>query len=93
MNKWGFWDLSISITVLCYSHLETPCIMCVQYRGGAQYHGVFNTMGYHEYHCGVQYCGRYPEYHRGYHEYHGGYFEYHGVFSTVLDIMINVGIS
>ena len=35
---------------------------------------------------GVQYCG-------GYHEYHGGYLEYRGVFSTVRDIMINVGIS
>ena len=27
-----------------YSSLS-PCIMCVQYRGGDQYHGVFSTMG------------------------------------------------
>ena len=42
--------------------------------------GVFSTVG------GVQYRG-------GYHEYRGGYLEYRGgwVFSTVGDIMINVG--
>ena len=33
-------------------HLYTPCIMSVQYRGGAQYRG-----GYHEYRGGVQYRG------------------------------------
>ena len=50
-----------------------PCIMCVQYAGGAQYRGgVQYRGGYHD-KCGdilstvegVQYRG-------GYHEYHGG---------------------
>ena len=65
----------------------SPCIMCVQYRGGAQYRGgcsvpwgdILSTVGgyhdkcggYHEYRGGVQYRG-------GYHEYCGGYLEYHG---------------
>ena len=42
--------------------------MCVQYRGGAQYRGVFSTMvgyeyrgGYLEYRGGVQYCGGYHD--------------------------------
>ena len=55
------------------SCLKSPCIMCVQYRGGAQYRG-----GYHEYRggiswvpWGVQYCG-------GYHDKCGGYLEYCG---------------
>ena len=43
--------------------------------------GVFSTMG------------GYHEYRGGYHEYRGEYLEYRGVFSTVGDIMINVGIS
>ena len=31
----------------------SPCIICVQYRGGVQYHG-----GYHEYRGGyLEYCG------------------------------------
>ena len=38
----------------------TPCIMCVQYRGGDQYRG------------GVQYRGGYHEYRGGYLEYRGG---------------------
>ena len=63
----------------------TPCIMCVQYRGGYSVPwGVFSTMGdimstvggYLEYHGGVQYRG-------GYHDKCGGYLEYRGVFSTV----------
>ena len=39
---------------LLYKILSSaPCIMCVQYRGGVQYHG-----GYHEYHVGyLEYCG------------------------------------
>ena len=57
------------------------CIMCVQYRGGAQYRE------------GVQYCGGYHEYRGGYHEYRGDILSTVGVFSTVGDIMINVGIS
>ena len=65
---------------------ETPCIMCVQHRGGVQYSG-----GYHEYRGGVQYRGGYHDeyggyleycggvqYRGGYHEYHGGYLEYRG---------------
>ena len=43
-----------------YSSLS-PCIMCVQYCGGVQYHG-----GY------LEYCGGYLEYHGEYHEYRGG---------------------
>ena len=48
------------------AHL-TPCIMCVQYRGGCSVPwGVFSTVGgYLEYRGGVQYRG-------GYHEYRGG---------------------
>ena len=54
-----------------YRHLQfnieiSPCIMCVQYRGGAQYRG-----GYLEYRGGVQYRG-------GYHDKCGGYLEYRG---------------
>ena len=60
--------------------LSSPCIMCVQYRGGVQYHG-----GYHEYHGGyLEYRGG-VQYHGGYHEYRGGYLEYGG------DIMMHVG--
>ena len=44
----------------------SPCIMCVQYRGGVKYRG-----GYHEY------CGGYLEYH-GDVQYRGGYLEYCG---------------
>ena len=55
----------------------SPCIMCVQYRGGAQYRG-----GNHEYRGGNH------EYRGGYHEYRGGYLEYRG---GVQYIMINVG--
>ena len=29
----------------CFSRFKPPCIMCVQYCGGAQYRGVFSTMG------------------------------------------------
>ena len=59
-----------------------PCIMYVQYRGGAQYRG------------GVQYRGGYHEYRGGYHEYRGGYLEYRGGCSVPWgDIRINVGIS
>ena len=55
--------------------LATPCIMCVQYRGGVQY--IMSTVGgYLEYRGGVQYRG-------GYHDKCGGYLEYRGVFSTV----------
>ena len=77
--------------------LLSPCIMCVQYRGGAQYReGVQYHGGYHEY------CGGYLEY-RGDVQYHGGYLEYRGgvqywgnimstvgVFSTVGDIMMHM---
>ena len=44
-----------------------------------------------QYHGGAQYRGgcSVPW---GYHEYRGGYLGYRGVFSTVGDIMINVGI-
>ena len=45
---------------------------CVQYCGGAQYHG-----GYHDA------CGGYPEYHGGYHDKFGGYLEYHGGYHDV----------
>ena len=53
--------------------LYSPCIMCVQYRGGLQYRGgvqyrgdiMINVGGYLEYRGGVQYRG-------GYHEYRGG---------------------
>ena len=31
----------------------TPCIMCVQYRGGAQYRGGSVPWRYHEYHGGI----------------------------------------
>ena len=52
--------------------------MCVQYRGGCSVPwGVFSTVG------GAQYHG-------GYHEYRGG-ISCVGVFSTMGDIMINVG--
>ena len=67
--------------------------MCVQYRGGAQYRGVFSTVGdimstvgrYLEYRGGVQHRG-------GYHDKCGGYLEYSGVFSTVGDTMSTVGV-
>ena len=44
---------------LSVKFIRTPCIMCVQYRGGAQYRGVFSTVGgYHEYRGGyLQYRG------------------------------------
>ena len=58
--------------------------MCVQYRGGDQYRGVFSTVGgyyeyrggYLEYRGGVQYRG-------GYHDKCGDIMSTVGVFSTV----------
>ena len=46
-----------------------------------------------QYRGGGQYCGGGVQYHGGYHEYHGDILSTVGVFSTVGDIMINVGIS
>ena len=60
---------------------RSPCIMCVQYRGGCsvpwRYHEYRG--GYLEYRGGVQYRG-------GYHEYCGGV-----ILSTMGDIMMHVG--
>ena len=67
-----------------------PCIMCVQYCGGAQCRGVFSTLGdvtrtaggYLKYHGEFQYRGGYEYACRGYLEYpegvqyRGGYHEY-----------------
>ena len=69
----------------------SPCIMCVQYRGGAQYRGVFSTVGdILSTVGGVQYrggyhdkCGGYLEY-RGGVQYHGGYHKYHGGLSDLI---------
>ena len=52
----------------------SPCIMCVQYRGGCSvpWGDIMSTVGgYLEYRGGVQYCG-------GYHDKSGGYLEYRG---------------
>ena len=53
----------------------SPCIMCVQYRGGAQYVGVFSTMG--DIMINV---GGFLEY-RGVFSTVGGYHEYRGLLS------------
>ena len=45
---------------MCLSQSTTPCIMCVQYRGGCSVP------------WGVQYRGGYHEYRGGYLEYRGG---------------------
>ena len=57
----------------------SPCIMCVQYRGGAQYCG------------GVQYRGRYHEYCGGYVEYRGGVQYCGGYHDKCGDILSTVG--
>ena len=58
----------------------TPCIMCVQYRGGVQYRGdIMSTVGV------VQYRGGYLEY-RGGIQYRGG-----DIMSTVGVILSTVG--
>ena len=52
----------------------SPCIMCVQYRGGCSvpWGDIMSTVGgYLEYRGGVQYRG-------GYHDKCGGYLEYRG---------------
>ena len=51
---------SFSSFLLITYRVFSPCIMCVQYRGGDQYRG------------GVQYHGGYHEYRGGYLEYRGG---------------------
>ena len=61
-------------------HKESPCIMCVQYRGVLSTMGVFSTMGDIMSTVGVilsimgdvQYCGGYHDARGGYHEYHEG---------------------
>ena len=85
----------------------SPCIMCVQYRGGVSVPwGVFSTVGgYHEYlggyleyRGGVQYRGGYHDKCGGYLEYRGGcsvpwrYHEYRGGYLEYCgDIMMHVG--
>ena len=77
---------------LASSNMLSPCIMCVQYRGGAQYRGVFSTVGdimstvevFSTVGDIMSTVGGYLEYrgdvqyHGGYHDAHGGYHEYCG---------------
>ena len=79
---------------MIFLHLESfenkpPCIMCVQYCGGAQYPGgVQYRGGYHEYRGGgyLQYRGD-VQYRGGYHDKCGDILCTVRVFSTVGDIM------
>ena len=58
--------------------------MCVQYRGGAQYHGVFSTVGDIMSTMGdILSTVRVFSIMGGYHDKCGGYLEYRGVFSTM----------
>ena len=72
--------LLASFTIRIWLLAKPPCIMCVQYHGGAQYRGVFSTVGDIMSTVGDIMSTV------------GGYLEYRGVFSTVGDIMINVGV-
>ena len=73
-------------------HLS-PCIMCVQYRGGCSVPwGMFSTVGDVQYRGGNhEYRGGYLEYSGGYHDKCGNILSTVGVFSTMGDIMSTVG--
>ena len=60
--------------------------MCVQYCGGAQYHGVFSAVGDIMCTMGDILSTLGIQYHGGYHDACRGYHEYPGVFSTVGEI-------